>query len=221
MLPSFYIIYKIKGGFTLKRSILAIAMILMMILTSCGESVIKHDVYTEIYERYTKLESYTAEATVKVVSNLTENEYRIRQYYQSPNKYRIDVLDADGTESVTYIFSDGTVYMRHQSVDPEIMENYIPNDKNYMFIPDFFEGYYKSQSTSVTASSSLGSEQVCLNSTLSGSNSFRFSQSLWMDKKTMLPLKLVTYDVNNEPVVTVEFTDFKLDEKIEDSEFYI
>ena len=189
-----------------------LAAILMTIsLCSCGAEKSEHSVYTDIFEIYNSLETYTAEGTMTVVSNLTDNSYAFKQYYAAPDKYRIDF------DGMSYICAGGNVYMKSGG-GAQTLENYISGDKNYIFVTDFFNEYFKSEDASVTVSGAENGFTV-LDAPSGGGNIYRAEQSMWVDNKTYLPIKIETRDANKKPVLTVEFSDFKLNEKIDESVF--
>ncbi|MEG2380241.1 MAG: hypothetical protein RSB38_00935 [Oscillospiraceae bacterium] len=205
----------------MKRSIMAFfnflvfSIILMITLSGCKTSV-NHDAYSEIYERYNEIKSYTAVATIETASNKATNTYKVKQYYTAPDKYRMDVMDGDNNVKTSYIFNGANVYLKSANGGTTNIENYVVQDKDYMFIPDFFKSYYGSEESFAEASNNMSGEQTRLNSEAKTPNPKRNSQSVWIDNKTYVPSKLETYDVDNTAVITVKYEEFKLNEKIED-----
>lgn len=204
----------------MKRGIMAVlAVILMMSVVGCGTKYTSHDVYSEIYERYNNMKSYMAEAEITVVSNSTSKQYTVRQYYTNDGKYKMEILQPQNIAGTNYVFSGGNVYLNSSFGARTVLEQYIPGDKDYLFIPDFFAQYYKGEENTVTSVSDLSGAQTKLTSLLSGSNRYRFEQSLWVDNKTLLPSRLETYDINGDMTLCVVFTDFKYNEKLDASVF--
>lgn len=204
----------------MKKGMMALcAVILMMSMAGCGNKTVSHDVYSEIYERYNHMKSYTAEAEITVVSNSTAKQYTVRQYYTNDGKYKMEVLQPPNIAGTSCIFVGGDVYLNSSFGAQTVLEQYIPNDKDYLFVPDFFSEYYKSEENTVTSASDLSGEQTKLTSLLSGNNRYRFEQSLWVDNKTLLPSVMETYDVNGDMVLRVVYTDFRYNEKVDASVF--
>jgi len=206
----------------LKRGILAItAIILTIVLTSCGVNG-KHT-YAKIYDKYSKdLTSFSAVARVTVASNLTVKEYKVEQLYRRPDKFKVEVLSPETSKGAKYIFADGKLrFVPPAGVSSVVSElgNYVPSDKSYMFVPDFFDGYVKSEAENYTVVRDVGGRQTVLDAVMKNDNIYRFSQKLWVDNKTLLPSKLETYDINGKPTLTVVFEDFKWNEKLDDEIF--
>lgn len=193
-------------------------IILMTIFCGCTTDKLNHDIYSKIYERYSDIKSYTAVIDVTVYSNVKEGKYTFRQYYRAPDNYRLDVLKPENIAGSGCLFYEDGLYMYSNGIG-EKFDGYIPSDKNYMFLTDFFENYYKGEETAAAVAKNLSGEQTVLTSAAVSDNEYRFCQKLWIDNKTCLPSRLDTFDINNKPVITVTFTEFELNPKISDDVF--
>jgi len=195
---------------------LALAAVVLFAV-SCG----KNSNAGKIRKLYENIESYTAEISVTVNSNRTSKTYSIFQYYRSPDSYREDMILPDGGIGARYIFANGSAALipPNGSGAVTLDGGRLAENKNFMFLPDFFAGYYNSQGTKITAGGDLSGSMTVLELPLSGNNVHRFYQKLWMDDKTCLPVKLETYDINMNPMITAVYKEFKLNEKLNDSIF--
>lgn len=204
----------------MKKSIAIIMVgILMMSLMGCSAKS-GHDAYKEIYKRFNDFESYYAEAVITARNDRSENVYHVRQFYKAPDMYSMVV---DGPEAVAgsgYVFKNGEVILKSGFGKSEVLSIASPTERSYFCVADFFEEYYKSEETAVATSGGVfNGETTVMSCQISGKNPNMFSQKLWIDNKTFLPLKLETYDVNNRVVMTVEYNDFKRNCDIEDTFF--
>lgn len=197
----------------------ALSVILMTSLASCGKAS-GHDAYREIYKRYTNMESFYAEATVTAKNDRTENAYHVRQFYKAPGQYCMVV---DGPEAVAgsgYVFQNGEVLLKSGFGKNAALGAVSPNMRSSSCIADFFEEYYKTEETSVTASGgALGNSVTALECQVSGRNPNLFSQKAVISNETFLPVRLETYDVNNNLVVEVVYNEFKLNCDIDEALF--
>jgi outer membrane lipoprotein-sorting protein len=195
------------------------ALILMTSLCSCGEKS-QHGVYQEIYKRYNNMESFYAEAEVTVRSDKTESVYMVRQFYESPDKFSLMVDSPETVAGSGYTAKDGVFLLKSGFGQTAECEAAFPEEKNVMFLCDFFDEYYKSEEIFVRTNGALAGDTTTLTCFLPGKNEKRFMQSLKIDNKTYLPLVLETYDIDKKPVVTVKYGEFKrncdIDEKIFD-----
>ncbi|MDO4743972.1 MAG: hypothetical protein Q4A86_01130 [Clostridia bacterium] len=205
----------------MKKSIIVAfaALILMMSLCSCGEKS-QHGIYQEIYKRYNNLESFYAAAEITVRSDKTESVYMVRQFYENPDKFSLVVDSPEEAAGSGYTAKDGKFLLKSGFGHTAECAVAFPEERNTVFLCDFFEEYYKSEETFVETSGTLSGNTITMTCFIPGKNEERFMQSLKIDSKTYLPLVLETYDIDKKPVVTVRYGEFKrncdIDEKIFD-----
>lgn len=187
----------------------------MISMTSCKGSEVSHDNYKKIYDMYSNINSFTAEADITVKSNLTENTYTVKQHYLAPDNYKMEIVAPENLSGTGYSFCDGRINMQSNYGEVFALEDYVPEDRNYVFVNDFFEGYYKSEDAFVeTGRNSLNNECTVLKNVLSESNPYRYSQCMWISNQDYAPQKLVTYDIDNNEVLTVNFKKFTINDDL-------
>lgn len=183
------------------------------IFCGCGQKNIKHGAYEKIYEKYSNLNFFEAEAEVSVKSSLGTNTYTVKQYYLSPNNYKTEVVAPENLKGTGYSFCDGKLYLKFPEDEKISLGDYVSEDKSYVFINDFFEEYYKSESSLAETKGTVKSNSTLLKYTLSDKNPKRHSQSLWINNSSFLPEKLVTYDIDKNEVIIVTYKSFFADKK--------
>ncbi|WHH58095.1 hypothetical protein [Petroclostridium sp. X23] len=195
---------------------------LMTILCSCGNNDEIADTYTRIYEKYKDIESYKCEMFMNITSNRTVRQYRLKQYYKAPDNYKVEMLEPEEVKGLVTVYSSGNVTTLHPEIKGKFtLLNFNPIGESYVFLPDFFEAYYKSEKTSVTASGEKEGRYTLLKADIPGSSIYRFSQSLWIENKLLLPHRMEIYDINNKPVISIRFIDIEFDVPFEDQVFQI
>lgn len=204
----------------MKRSIAAAVAVIILAtsLCGCGKNS-RHSTYREIYQRYSQMESFYAAATVTVRSDKTESVYSVRQFYEAPDKFAFVVDAPDAVAGSGYTAKGGQLLLKSGFGDKAAYPIAFPEEKNYMFLCDFFEEYCKSEENAVEASGALGGNSTTLTCFTQDRSKERFKQSLSFDNKTYLPLVLETYDISGEPVLTVEFLEFKRNCDIDEAIF--
>ena len=190
------------------------AFVLMITLSACTGRV-KHDSYKEIYNRYSDIKSYIAEAEITVKSNLTTNTYLVKQYFLAPDNYKTEITAPDNMAGTGYSFCDGEVRLNSSGGEVFSISDYVPEDRNYVFINDFFANYYKSEDTFVETSGGIKNDCTVLKNVLSEGNPYRHSQTVKINNSSLLPEKLVTYDMDNNEVLSVEYKSFTFDTELE------
>ena len=194
----------------MKKCITAIVGVILMIsLFGCGTKD-GHDIYKEIYKRYNSMESYYAEAEVICKNDRSENVAHIRQFYMAPDKYSMVVDSPEEIAGSGYVFNGKTILVKSGFGKTEVMDFCLPDERSALCITDFFAEYYKSEETAIATASGLKNGDVTiLECIVSGRKPTMFRQKLWIDNNTYLPVKLETYDVNNNVVVTIKYNEFK------------
>ncbi len=195
----------------MKKSIVAFVIILMIALVSCGKN--NHNDYSRIYESYSHINSYTAKIKVSVKSENKVTVYTAKQSFLSPQMYRLDYT-SDIMEGISCVLKDDKLYYKNKEGDVTEFNGYIPHEKYYIFLNDFFERYCKSEE----AKSLAKGKYTVLTLKENGENPHRAYMELYVDKEYE-PKKLITYNDKGENVIQVEFLEFKLNTKLSEKNF--
>ncbi len=199
----------------------------MIILCACNSARISTNIYEQIYEKYNHIENYQSKIRMTIISNKTDKNYVMYQYYKFPNKYRFEILEPEEIEGLVTVYSGNDVEMIYPQIKGKFtLPNYQPVDKSYIFLPGFFEAYYKSEQTSVvtkilTDSDESDDQVTVLSADIPGNNMYRFSQSIWIDTETLLPIKMEIYDLSNKLVISIIYDEIAFDVELEDKMFDI
>lgn len=199
----------------MKKSISVVcAVILMMTFTACG----KGDVKTEINKRYQNLESYTASVRVTVTGNKGAETYQISQSWRAPEQYRAEVVSPERLRGTVSVINGKAMWFRSADAPAMQMERGMAESQtDYLFLPDFLAEYYGQEPLPELEVNEEG--LVMLSAARRGSSQYRFNQTLWIDAKSKLPAKLVTWDADGNEILRVEYEDFVLNAKLEDTVF--
>ena len=195
----------------------------MITLCACGQKEDSTGIYTEIYEKYKDIQSYQCKMTMSVTSNKTVRDYKLQQYYKAPDKYRVEFLEPKEIKGMTMVYKEQGVTTIHPAIEGKftLSDFTLIDEPSYMFLRDFFKTYYKSEETSVTVAKTEASKNTILKAEIPGNNSYRFSQSLWIDNETLLPKKMEVYDRENKPVIRITYEEIEFDVEIKDEIFDI
>ncbi|MBE7023560.1 MAG: hypothetical protein E7412_03740 [Ruminococcaceae bacterium] len=202
----------------MKKCIAVLTAVVLMI-SSFGCRSGSHDVYEEIYKRYNNLESFSAVAEVMVKSDKGENVYKVNEFYKAPDYAYLEITEPDILKGSGFSAANGEYRLVSGFGHSEKVEKELLSQHGVLFINDFFEAYFKSEETAVKASSDSGSPVTVMECYLNGKNRNRFIQTVHIDNKTLLPIKMETLDVDKKPVVTVMFREFQRNCEIDEEIF--
>lgn len=202
-----------------KCKCILLLLTLMMTLCSCGNNK-SIDIYGRVYDKYKNFKSYRCDVELTVNSNKTTRHYEVRQVYKAPDKYRIEVNEPSNIKGLTTVYNGTNV----TTLMPEVggkyaLQNFNPVGESYTFLPDFFKTYYKSEQTSVQTMTRKHANTTLLNTQIPGNNIHRYSQSLWVDNATLLPVRMEVYDIKNKPVISILYHNFEFNPDMKDELF--
>lgn len=193
----------------MKKSIwMVFILILMTSLAACNGSS-EHSVHKGIYQRYSNLTSFYSEAKVTVFSRNTKSVYHVRQFFKAPDNFALFIDSPEEVAGSGYILKDGKFTLNSGFGQNQNADILFPEEKNTLFLCDFFEEYYKSEESAEKVTSAPLDKSTTLTCFIPNGKKDRFVQNLKIDNKTFLPIELITYDIDQNPVVMLEFNDFK------------
>ena len=198
----------------MRKSIAAVLTVLLMIsFTGCGG-----DINTKINNRYSNLKSYTAQVTVTVLGNGKSESYDFLQSWKSPDKYRSEVISPEHMKGTISIVNQDGIWLKSADAPIIQMEHGMENmNTDYMFLSDFLSDYYAEENLPQLTEDGEG--KVLLNAADRGTNQYRFTQNLWIDAKSNLPDKLITFDAKGNEMLRVEYHEFVPNAELDDSVF--
>ena len=175
------------------------------------------DIHARIYRKYSEIQSFSAVLEVTVTTEKTENTYTVKQYYAAPDKFREDILSPETIAGMTYIFANGTISIFPPVDCDGISMEIDQTNRNYTFIPEFFERYFNSDYAIIAVSVDDSTDDITtvLEVILDGNNFYRASQKLWICNQTAQPLKLKTFNSNGDVLISAIFIEFNLNDRID------
>ncbi len=190
-----------------------LTVILMISLTAC-----KGDVNQEIDKRYRELQSYTAEVKVTVTGNKGPMEYGFYQSYRTPDSYRAEVTKPERMAGTVGIITGQEVWLRGADAPAMKLElGTLDQEMEVLFFSKFLKEYFGQDTLPELVPNQDGWIQLVLPKR--GTNRYRFTQDLWIDGKTHLPVCFTTCDMDGNEIVRVEYESFVPNIEIEDSVF--
>jgi len=179
------------------------------------------DIHTRIERKYSDIHSFSAVLEVTVTTEKTENVYTVKQYYVSPDKFREDIISPETLAGMTYIFVNGMVTIFPPINCDGISMEIDPDNRNYTFLPEFFDRYFNSDYAIIAVSVDNTSDDITtiLEIMLDDDNIYRSSQKLWICNQTAQPLKLETFNASGDVLISAIFTEFNLNVRIDETLF--
>lgn len=184
----------------------------MLLLTTflAGCTASEGTIHQKIHTRYYNMPSYTAKCQATVISNKTQNTYALQIVYDNNgDRYRIDY------DNMSLILTPSNAQIKK---DNTVMS--LPVDEGYMImiLNTFFKSYYTSENASQTTGN-LMNGCTLLECDILNPPKWANSMKLWIDNKTLEPRCMKIYDKETAEKINIEYSEFKIINKIDESLF--
>lgn len=211
----------------MKRKTLIICVALVAaLLTACqggGESAAAgsaNSSYEKIQKKLVGLETYQSEATVTYKSNKGANVYDTLQQCKIDGKYRIEVTGPKNVAGNVTLSDGKSISQFNPKISGKISVGVKENpERSEIFLTSFIRNYLSSQEVSVSVGSFGEGKCTVLEAVVPGSHPYLATEKLWVDNKTLNPVKLTVYDPDNGERIVVNFKTFDYNIPLEDSLF--
>ncbi|WP_250229115.1 hypothetical protein [Anaeropeptidivorans aminofermentans] len=178
--------------------------------------------YEKVQNKLINMKSFETDATVRYISNRNEIEYDTHQVGRSTGEYRIELTAPEDAAGSVTIFDGETIYQFNPRLSSEIAVG-VPEtpERSEILITSFIKNYLASQEVSVSAANIDEGTATILEAQIPGDHPYMTTEKLWVDNKTLKPLKLVVYDPDGVERLVVTFRNFEYDVELDDSLFTI
>lgn len=114
----------------------------MVVLTSCNWSNDKKTL-SKVEKTYDKYSGYECEANITIFTGENPTIYLIKEKYNKPNEYKLEVLEPKESEGIVILNTDDKIFVEHPSIDQSISLVTIKTINSQLLIGDFSKNYLK------------------------------------------------------------------------------
>lgn len=176
--------------------------------------------YEKIQKKLVNLESYQSEATVTYKSNKGANVYDTLQQCKMDGKYRIEVTGPKNVAGNVTLSDGKTISQFNPRISGKVSVGMKENpERSEIFLTSFVKNYLASQEVSVSVGNFGEGKCTVLEAVVPGNHPYLATEKLWVDNKTLNPVKLTVYDPDSGERVVVNFKTFDYNIPLEDSLF--
>ncbi len=191
----------------LKR-LFTFATIVVLVLSGCNAD--KLSIHDKIHQRFYNISSYSAKCNVTITSNKTKNNYAINAVYDCESeRYRLDY------ENFSIILGDENAQIIN---DGKVTSAPVEGSNMLMLINTFFESYYVGEASYIQTNAAVSGDTL-LECDIINPPEFASNMKLWINSKTILPTKMGVYDKDGNEKIFVEFSEFKILNKVDEDIF--
>ncbi len=200
---------------------------LLLLITACGRNAGEApqntaSAYEKIQKRLVALQSYQSEATVSYKSNKGTNVYDTLQQCTIEGKYRVEVTGPKNVSGNVTVSDGKTIMQYNPKVSGKVSLGMKENpERAEIFLTSFIKNYLSSQEVSVSVGNFGEGKCTVLEAIIPGNHPYMASEKLWVDNKTLNPVKLVIYDPDMGERIVVNFKTFEYNVPLEENLFTI
>ena len=157
----------------------------------------------EIVDYILNINSYKAKIYVEVTSNKNSNKYVINQEYNTENGDIEEILEPSNISGVKIIKQNNTLKLENSNLNLNtIFENYNELGENCLDLSSFIKDYKNSSKSDFTEKDN----QIIMN-TENNEKKYNKNKSLYIDRSTLLPEKLIIKDNNQKTTINIQYNE--------------
>ena len=162
----------------------------------------------EITEYILNINSYEAEAEIKVKSNKTENSYKLKQkFIRNENVFKQEIMAPENIKGLTTTFDGTNLRVLNTKLNlNKFFENYNYIGSNDLSLIQFIEDFNEAEGKTNTEKNG----QIILEAKIKNGNKYRAIKKLYIDKASATPLKLEIQDITQNTLVYILYNEIKI-----------
>lgn len=197
-------------------------LLILLCAAFAGCSIIGANSFEKVSKKLLKLDSYTCEVTMRVANNKSINEYRLKHYFKSPGKYKIEVIEPKELEGQTTIYNGSSSYIYHPRIDQYLItENFSSSADYNAFVGAFMERLKSTEDLKVSSVKEGDKEFVIVEFAVSKPNRYMEQEKIWFDAENTVPVKAEIYGSDGKTNVQIYYDKFVYNPGLKDGDFEI
>ena len=159
----------------------------------------------EIEEYILNISSYEAELEVTVQSNKNTNKYILKQKYINSKLEEQVVVEPSNIEGLTILYENGKLTVNNTKLNLQtVYDNYEEITQNNLWLNSFIEEYKNNNNRSISEDSNY----VIM--TVNTTNNYEKVETLYIDKNTGNPEKMIIQDKNQKNMVYILYNEIRI-----------
>lgn len=161
----------------------------------------------EIVNYFLNISSYKAKVTVEVNSNKNSNKYILSQEYIEPNKSVQEVIEPTNIAGVKITREENSMKIENSNLSlSTIFDNYNYIADNCLDLSSFIKTYKESNKSICEDEEN----EIIMKTESSSDNKYTKNLTLYIDKKTVKPIRLKIEDNNQNCTVNILYNEVEI-----------
>ena len=159
----------------------------------------------EIEEYILNISSYEAKLEATVQSNKNTNKYILKQKYINSKLEEQVVVEPSNIEGLTILYENGKLTVNNTKLNLQtVYDNYEEITQNNLWLNSFIEEYKNNNNRSISEDSNY----VIM--TVNTANNYEKVETLYIDKNTGNPEKMIIQDKNQKNMVYILYNEIRI-----------
>lgn len=195
----------------MKKSLLLLLFIFVLLISfGCNGCSKKQLNSEEILDKLKDLESYSCSMDIKVKNSKQTIEYLAKELYCRGVGYKVEL----GGDRV-FLYKSDKIYVEDLKNNSKyILDRSFDQVFKYSFIGDYIGLLYSNEKITYKTYTETDVNYLGIELTLPGNNRNLSRAVLYIEQKTVVPVKVVIYDSKNKESIVIVYSDFKVNEPV-------
>lgn len=207
----------------MKKRIFGVLFFLLFVVFagSCTEKS-EQEIFYDTQKKLNNIDSYYCEVEIISIGNKEPQKYIMKQWFQKPDKYKLEIVKPDELKGKTTIFDGNRAWIYHPAIEQTwIMKNFINYEEQNMFLGYFIRNSLESETVEISSKEIDGEKHLIITTSIPGNHAYFNKKILYFNTKTMNPYLLLVYDVKEQLRIEVRYRNFEYNPKLGDELFQI
>lgn len=161
----------------------------------------------QVVKKILNINSYKAKITVQVQSNKNENNYVLKQEYNTENGFMQEVLEPENIAGVKIIRKDNNLLIENSKLNlNKLLENYRGIENNCLDLINFINEYKSNNNSNYEKKDN----KIIMQTKTENSNKYQKNKILYINKEKLIPETLVIQDDNQNMKIIIQYNEIEL-----------
>lgn len=173
--------------------------------------------FSKVNRMLAGIDTYTVTAEITVQGNKMLENYIVKQYFKYPDKYRLEAVSPEDKKGKVTVYDGSKLWIYHPQINQMfVLDNLKEVEETAMFPGHFAGSLFTGEEVSYSIVREEDSDLIAVKIITPGGNNYRREQILFIDSKSLKPVRMETYDSSGNMVVKIHYRDFLYNVKIDD-----
>lgn len=196
---------------------ITITIILFLLLSSCKKN---DDIYN-VNKKISNMLSYSANAEIVINGNKGISEYKVKQFFNEPNKIRIETIEPEFLKGKIIVHDGEKWGIYHPLINSNLQIEKLKDDDEFIYLGIIQKSMAAWEDVEYKYASRNGVEYIAIKCNIPGGNEYRRSAVLYVTRNGYYPEFMEILDNKEDIKITIKYYDFEYNSKLPDELFQL